>query len=373
MYYVPFKMKKSANTEAPLAKDILVGLKKTIPWLSMAVFFTLLLFVGIVYRSFVVGIFIAAILFILFRTPYDFLVDKLNGRRSFAAVLIIMLVIALLVIPAAFVSVNLAHEALIAIDKIKKWLTVENINTFYQQNLWIEKWLGVSVDDLGRIGEKLTPSVQNLGLSILSQGRMIMGHTMRLIFNFVISLIFLFFLLRNSSEIIAIIYNNLPLPGELKSRLGKRMLAVFDAVVKGNLLVAVGQGVSIGALFLIFGLPTPFLYGVIGIFFGLIPVVGTNIIWIPAAIMLYLDGSTVTAILFGVLSFLLYQLLENVAKPLLMDKELNLHPIILLMALLGGLSEFGIKGLILGPFIVTTFLSVWHMIKLWNETHGSKI
>jgi predicted PurR-regulated permease PerM len=187
--------------------------------------------------------------------------------------------------------------------------------------------------------------------------------------NLLISVLLLFFYFRNARDIADVVYNNLPFPSQMKTQIGEKMIAVFDAVVKGNLLIAVAQGIVIGMLFWIFQLPTPILYGTIGVFLGLIPVVGTNVLWIPASIYLYYRIAPGTSIVFGSIAFLAYLFLENIAKPMLLDKELNLHPLLLLMALLGGLAEFGVKGLILGPFCVTVFLSLWQMIKIWNASN----
>ena len=149
------------------------------------------------------------------------------------------------------------------------------------------------------------------------------------------------------------------------------MVAVLDAVVKGNFFVSILQGTMVGIYFWIFGIPTFVLYGSIAAMTALIPIIGTAIVWVPAALYLYATGHTTGAVVLSSLSLGTYFLLENLMKPWLLDRKLNLHPLFLFLAILGGIGEFGIKGVILGPFIVTSFLSIWEVIAVWNENYGS--
>ncbi len=340
-------------------------ISKLAPWITLLIFSILLFLVFLVYRSFLVAIFTAAIFFILFRTPHDYLTKRLQGRITLSSVIISVLILPVIFFPASYIVFNLAKEVVLAIEKFSGWAEAEKINELYLSMPWIHQWVAPS--DISLVRNSLIPLLQEYGLTILAQSRLLVLDLLRLASNLLLSVILLFFLLRNGAHLAEMAYQNIPIHSQLKRQIGKRMLAVFDAVVKGNLLIAIAQGVVLGALFALFNLPTPILYGTTGMFFGLIPVLGTNVLWVPAAIYLYLHGSTGPAILFGALSFSSYLILENIAKPLLMDKELDLHPMALLLALLGGLGEFGLKGLILGPFIVTVFISLWQMIKLWNE------
>ena len=94
------------------------------------------------------------------------------------------------------------------------------------------------------------------------------------------------------------------------------------------------------------------------------------IIWLPGSIFLYLNGEVWGALFLSSLSVLTYLGLENIIKPLLLDKKLSLHPLFLFLAILGGVAQFGIKGFILGPFVVIAFLIVLEFIKLWNTKNA---
>jgi predicted PurR-regulated permease PerM len=91
------------------------------------------------------------------------------------------------------------------------------------------------------------------------------------------------------------------------------------------------------------------------------------VVWLPGAIYLYANDQHTTAIIMAVTCLVAYFVLENLVKPLLLDRDLNLHPLFLFLAIVGGLNAFGVKGLILGPFIVTMFVTIWELISEWNR------
>jgi predicted PurR-regulated permease PerM len=70
------------------------------------------------------------------------------------------------------------------------------------------------------------------------------------------------------------------------------------------------------------------------------------------------------------ISFGSYLILENLVKPSVLDKKLNLHPFLLFLALLGGIKEFGIMGLVIGPVAVTVIVILWDF---WKEYKTYKI
>ena len=370
------KIKKKSDQDTKSDAYDLLDFSKIMPWITTAIFLAFFVLVFQVYRSFIIPLFIAAIFYILFRNLYYLILDKSKLSQSLTATITVFTIIILMVIPLTIVGINLTEEIKFMIDFFQKQFTTTDLTILYQKHSWIGELTRMSLEEFSLLPSKFTPMIQDMApkvfsAEILSTGRLILADTFRILFNFLLSLIILFFLFRNSELIKESLFRNLPFPTEIKHQMGRRMIAVFDAVVKGNLLIAVGQGTSVGIYFWIFGLSTPILYAIIGTFLGLIPVIGTNVLWIPGALFLYFQGFTIQAVIFSLLSFSTYLFLENIAKPLLLDKELNLHPMILFFAFLGGLAEFGIKGLIIGPFAVTIFLSIWQIIKVWNQQNES--
>jgi predicted PurR-regulated permease PerM len=104
---------------------------------------------------------------------------------------------------------------------------------------------------------------------------------------------------------------------------------------------------------------------------SLIPVVGTTIIWIPAAAILALKGSYAAALFLGLWCLFWYFLLENLVKPVILGDRLNFHPLLFFFLLLGSIQTFGLAGVIAGPVLLTLFYSLWEIYQLLNEHNGS--
>ncbi|MDH5717149.1 MAG: AI-2E family transporter [Spirochaetia bacterium] len=348
-----------------------LDISRLLPWLFLVIFTFFLVMVVIIYRSYLISLFFSIILYLIFRQYHNFLSKYLPQKENLNALLSTLFVFIAVILPLLFIAISLIKEAQIAVTHLKILLSMKNIEEFYANNLWIKDWTSIEIADLHNLQSRIVELLKGVGLVVFEKTKDILQGSLKFIINFLLSIVFLFFLFRGGEKIGEIIYQNLPFPQDMERQIGERIFGVLDAVVKGNLFVSICQGLMMGIYFWIFNLSTPVLYGSLAAFFALVPVVGTMIIWVPAVIYLYAAGYTISAFLLAGFSFGTYFLLENILKPYLLDKKLNLHPLFLFLALLGGLTEFGIKGLILGPFIVTVFLTLWEFLRIWNKEYGN--
>jgi len=131
-----------------------------------------------------------------------------------------------------------------------------------------------------------------------------------------------------------------------------------NSVIKGNLVVAAVQGVMCSAGFIIFGVPSPILWGMTAAVAALVPGVGTSLVIIPAILFLFLTGSVSMALglfLWGVVAV---GLIDNYLGPKLIGKNTNLHPLLVMLSVIGGLLFFGPIGFILGPLTISLFFAI---------------
>lgn len=338
-----------------------------LPYVFFGLFLFLLGLVSFVYYSYIYAFFISGILFILFRTPHRWLLRKMDGRRTYASVISTLSVILILVIPSIFLAVALVTEARHAADLAKEWFTPEKLAAIHRNNPWIEWHLNVSSEQLLNYRLQVLEVIRANQLETLKQGWRWVITSFKFFVDFTFALFILFFLFRSVDRIGLAVYRNLPFPDKIEKHIGDRMVRIFDAVVKGNLVVSAAQGAVIGIVFWLCGLSTPLLWGAVAAPFALIPVIGTAVVWLPGAIYLYSHDQHTTAVVMAITCTTLYFLLENLLKPMLLDRDLNLHPLFLFLAIVGGLNAFGVKGLILGPFIVTMFVTIWELISDWNR------
>ena len=361
-------MKKIEPREVQLDRSYsFLDFHRFLPYVFFGLFLFLLALVSFVYYSYIYAFFISGILFILFRTPHRWLLAKLKGRRTMAAVISTFSVILSLIIPAIFLAIALFTEARHASELAREWFTPEKLFEIHRNNPWIEGRLDISAQQLLAYRLQVLDAIRNNQLETLKQGWTWATTGLKFFVDFTFALFILFFLFRSVDRIGLAVYRNLPFPDKIEKHIGERMVQIFDAVVKGNLVISMVQGSVIGIVFWLCDLSTPLLWGTVAAPFALIPVIGTAVVWLPGALYLYTHNQETTAMVMGITCLVAYFLLENLVKPLLLDKDLNLHPLFLFLAIVGGLNAFGIKGLILGPFIVTMFVTIWELISDWNQ------
>ncbi len=352
-----------------LSKHDTKGFKpdKITNFLFWIIFFSLLYCVWLIYQIYVFSFFIALIFYLLLRKPYLFFLNIFGERKSLASTFASLFTVFAIVVPLFFLIQTLANEAFTAIKYLQHWLTKENLHHFYEENKWFRYIAEQFAMNISAVQEKLLQLTTSIGSVLFQQSREIVSGIFSIIFNFIIMIATLFFLFREGEKIPPFLYSLLPFPDSLEEEIGSRLLHVLDVMVKGTGLICLMQGLCISIYFWLFGLSTPVLYGSIAAIFSLVPILGTMVVWLPSSLFLYWQGEVFSAFCLSTLSIVTYLGLENIVKPLLLDKKLSLHPLFLFLAILGGVAEFGIKGFILGPFVVIAFLIVLEFIKLWHS------
>lgn len=159
----------------------------------------------------------------------------------------------------------------------------------------------------------------------------------------------------------------LPLPDEIEESLFREIRKVTQVVFVGNILVSVVGGL-IGAIsFVVFGVPNAVFWGFIMIILGILPVVGAPLVWGPAALWLAVQGN-----LFGAVGILLVNgivvigYVDNILRPKLIGKVANVHPVVILIGVLGGVEAFGPLGFVIGPLVLAIFIALIRAYTSWH-------
>jgi predicted PurR-regulated permease PerM len=139
---------------------------------------------------------------------------------------------------------------------------------------------------------------------------------------------------------------------------------VVRASVFGTLLVATIQGVLGGLMFWWLGLPAPLLWGAVMCLLSVLPLLGASIVWIPAAVLLVMEGSWEKALILTVWGSVVVALIDNLLYPIFVGSKLRLHTLLTFIAIVGGLFAFGASGLVLGPLVLAVALAA---LEIWHE------
>jgi len=175
---------------------------------------------------------------------------------------------------------------------------------------------------------------------------------------FVLMEFMLFFFIRDGEEMMQTARELIPMGRQYKQRLVDHLSAVTRAMVYGTGLTALIQGALVGIAFLIAGLPSPIVFGVIAALTALLPFGGTALIWVPAAIVLAARGEWGWAIFMTVWGALLVSLVDNVVRPWLVSGRADVGTLTVFIGVLGGLAAFGAIGLFLGPVVLALIIAL---------------
>ena len=288
---------------------------------------------------------------------------RLNNR-SLAAALTVLAVTITLVVPAALVVRQIAHEAVQSVEDLDnevgsgRWLkTIERNPRLAPALKWIQREVNVR------------EQVEKLSEDIFEYAKDLVSASFYVVTGWLITLFLLFYFFRDREQMLGALRGLAPLARDETDRMIRRVRDTVYAVVYGTLLVALVQGVLGGLMFWFLGLPAPLLWGAVMAVLAILPILGAAIVWIPAAVFLALEGNWEKAIMLTAWGGIVVALIDNLLYPVLVKDKLRLHTVPVFIAVLGGLSVFGVAGVVLGPVVLAVAVV---LIDIWRTrmAHG---
>jgi predicted PurR-regulated permease PerM len=293
---------------------------------------------------------------------------KLTGnRRTLASMLMMLGMILVILLPFAIVGVTLADNVSDLTAAARKWIGsgppsppawVSKIPLVGPRA--VEAWLGLA-SDTGKLLEKSKEWIQPVSAWLLTGGLLLGRGLLELALSVLIS----FFLFRHGASAAGRLSTAVE---RISGQKGQRLLLVagktIRGVVYGILGTALVQAVFAGIGFFIAGVPGAALLALLTFFFSVVPVIGTGLVWIPAAFWLFHEGTTGWAI-FMVIWGLAVGNVDNFIKPWLISQGSDMPFILVFFGVIGGALAFGFIGVFLGP----TLLAVgWRLVEEWVST-----
>jgi predicted PurR-regulated permease PerM len=316
---------------------------------------------GVLIATFVVPVFWAAVLAIVFRPVERSLGIRFGYKRpNLSAALTTILVVFVVFIPLGFVAVAVSREA---VDLYKRFATGE-LAVSDAMDRWVPALVrfgaGLGITP-GTVRSNVTDAATSIA-QFLASGALTAGqNAVRAFGQFFLMLYLLYFFLRDGDQLLLSIARALPLGDARERVLFERFTSVTRATLKGTLVVGFVQG-TLGAIFFaLLGLEGPIFWGAMMWACSLIPVIGPTIIWLPAAIFLLLTGSIAKGLLLMGLGTFVIALADNIIRPILVGRETRMPDFLVLLSTLGGLGLFGLSGFVAGPAIAALFITAWEM------------
>lgn len=287
---------------------------------------------------------------------------QLNGRENLASLLTVLAIILLVLLPLAALITVVVAQAITVSQSISPWIQ-QFINEPGILTNYVEKipYYDQVMPYRDLILEKAGQLVGALSGFLVNSLSSFTKVTINALFSAVIMLYVTFYFLNIGKDLLAKILLFLPLRDADEQKLLARFTSVTRATIKGTVIIGFLQGGICGISFAIVGIKGPVFWGSVMAVMSVIPAVGTAIIWLPALIILLLTGNFAGAGILAVGCGAVAGNLDNILRPRLVGKDTEMHDLFVLFGTLGGISMFGILGIIIGPIITALFLTLWEI------------
>ena len=297
----------------------------------------------------------------LFRPIYIFTSRKIPD--SIASALTCLLIIALVFIPLVFFVFALTDEALNLISWGKDSRVGLKLQVFLQESPYILQ-IQEQLKEVGftfnptQVTDTLSYLVKNGGLFLYNQASGWAANILQFLFLFFIMILVIFFLLMDQPKLIAYMIRISPLPEDENHLLIAKFHEIANAILKGNGICGLIQGILGGALFSILELNSPLLWGSIMAILAFLPIFGIGLVMVPTALFLALSDRINEGIFLFIFYIILSGSMEYFVKPKMVGTQVKMHTLLVFLSIIGGLSVYGILGIIYGPLIITAFLTL---------------
>ncbi len=316
--------------------------------LLLALFLVLAIFVFLPYLS---ALILAAVFAVVMKPVYVRLKSWLGGWEGVSALIVVLLVVVIVFTPLMIFGLQIFEEATgLYLDLLggRNGVggTLQRLENYFQGAL-----PGISVSFGEYLRQFVSWLLQNIAVFFTGLAQVFI--------TLLLGLLGLYYLLKDGEKFEARLVALMPLSQKYSELIWQRLTATINSVVKGTLLIAVLQGIIAGIGFWIFGVPNPAFWGSVTVFAALVPTVGTSLVVVPAVIYLLLVAKSAAALGLLIWGALAVGLLDNFLAPQLIKRGSHIHPFLILLSVLGGLSLMGPIGFLAGPLVLSALFALF--------------
>ena len=274
--------------------------------------------------------------------------------RGHAAAITTVVTTVVVIVPAVAVTVAFVRETLEIAGSLQTAMTDGRFA--WLERAWTTLTLRIPETSNVDLATLSADALRQTAAYLMTRSGSIFQNVATFVVDLVLALFATFFLLRDAEWIMRGIRRLLPMDDDAREQLITRTRALISAGVTSSAIVAALQGVLGGIAFALVGISAPVFWGVVMAFMCLLPF-GAWVIWLPAAVVLGAGGDMTRALILGALGLGVVSTADNVVRPALLSGQAHMNGLVIFVSLLGGLSVFGLLGLVLGPVLVVTALS----------------
>ena len=310
-----------------------------------------ILLVFLIFRPYIPVLLFAFVLAVIFKPVHNAIYNRIGKHAVVASILTTLLVVLSIMIPIAIFS-SLVFRELSSSNLHFSFADLSNIrlpgfieNSDFDLQAYVADFLGNFAKNLGALLSDAVKLFVFLGLTILS----------------------LIYFFKDGEKIAESTLRTLPFTNQQGTKLRTDVTSGIRAIIGGYILVAVIQGILSGVGFWVFGIPSPALWAFLAVIAALVPTFGTSLVNIPAVIFLFLNGQTGAAIGLLIWYILAVSLIDNFVGPKFISGRVNIHTLLIIFSIIGGLQFFGPIGFVLGPLVTIFAWSVFEIFQNRNQ------
>jgi predicted PurR-regulated permease PerM len=298
----------------------------------------------------------ASVLVLVYYPANQWLRVKLKGRDGLAAFASTMLVLATIILPLVGVTgavvgemqATAGHAQVLLTEGLKDPRLPELLDRVYTYTGMNEQELRAAVQNSAK------SSSEWLVQSTVS----VLGSAMGFLMNMGFVSFTMFYLFLDGDKAVRVLREWLPLDPKDSHALVHRCGEIISASVYGVVVLAAIQGTLGGLMFWWLGLPSPLLWGLVMILMATIPMLGTFVVWVPAAIYLAVTGHLIKAAILTFWGAVVIGMADNLLRPRLVGEKTKMHDLLIFFAVLGGLQAFGVLGILMGPVVLAVAITL---------------
>lgn len=313
----------------------------------------------LVLQPFLTTIATAAVFAVVLYPIYRRLLGK-GTHRSIAALLTVIVGALILLVPLSVIGTLVVNQSRDAYSSFTSGATAVSAQTVATNvGSWLEPYIPNATEYANSISLEIN-SYAERGI------QWIVGHIgsaftsiLAILLRALIFLMALYYFLKDGARLEKMLVRQSPVKDEEAQAILKKLSRTITSVVKGSLAIACIQGTLAGIGYMLFGVPNPALWGVSTAISALIPGVGTSLVLFPTVIYLVAVGNIIGAVCLTFWGLFLVGLIDNFLAPKLMGQGAQLHPLLILLSVLGGVALFGPAGIFLGPLVISFLLAIY--------------
>lgn len=320
--------------------------------------------------AFLSAIILAMLIVSVFYPLYAKVKALFRNREILASLCVTFFILITLIIPMSWFIGTLSNEAYEFYNKSSDRVSLSKLKQIVKDDpVWAERFKKIN----NMTGLEITPETiedlassigKNVGLFLYDQVRSIASNLLNFLIQFFLMGLTLYYLFKDGARLKQYFFELLPVPEDHLEKLTHKFHEMGRAIVVGNGLSGIVQGILGGLGFYFFGLDSPFLWGTVICFMAFLPIIGASSVFIPTTIILFLNGNSGLGLGYLIYNLSYSSVIEYLVKPRLIGQGMQMNALLVFIGIIGGIKVFGILGIVYGPLIITVFLTLAEIYRL---------